>query len=685
MSVARLWYDWAMVDRYGTMDSPRKASRHHRASTWLRVALFVQCGLAASIGSVAFAQEPGWEAGAGRVVVLGFDGMDPRLLQTWMDEGQLPNFSRLVSMGSFQSLPTSNPPQSPVAWSSFATGTNPGAHGLFDFLSRNPDTYAPEYAIARVEGPTRNLEAFGMRLPLGGGTVVNQRVGRPFWEAAESAGIPASILRVPVTYPPDKVSHMLSGMGVPDLLGTQGTFTFYSETGGKDSDNGRHVRIRPEDGRVETTLDGPENPFIVEPTPLTVPLVIEDAGSGRVRIELDGTEVTLAAGEWSDWVPIRYSMMYVFGVPAIVRLHLVRGFPEPELYVSPIQFDPRDPVQPISSPPRYAKELADRLGLYHTIGMPEETWSLNEGLISDEAYIDMVKTVLAEREAMFFDALDRQQNGLIVSVFVQTDRVSHMFYRGFDEEHPLYAESSPLARGAIEWIYGEADRILGRTMEALAPEDRLIVLSDHGFESFRRGMNLNRWLVEEGFMTLRPREPTSESLFSNVLWTSTKAYALGLNGIYLNRRDRESLGIVRDEEVAELKRSISEALERFVDPETGERVVLHVYDADEVYHGSETEHAPDLVIGYAPGYRASWQTTLGGVPAPLVEDNTRNWSGDHCIDPSLVPGVLLTSFATDAVLESIEDVPELVRESFEALAHQTRSTAGTSTTARSLR
>src|SRR5690606_30116059 len=166
------------------------------------------------------------------------------------------------------------------------------------------------------------------------------------------------------------------------------------------------------------------------------------------------------------------------------------------LYISPINLDPRDPVQPISSPPGYAEELAERIGLYHTIGMPEETWSLNEGIISDHAYLEMVKTILAEREAMLYDTLERNDSDLIVAVFVQTDRVSHMFYRGYDNQHPLFSTSTPEARGAIEWIYREADRVLGETMSQLAPDDRLIVLSDHGFSSFRRSVHLNRWLVE---------------------------------------------------------------------------------------------------------------------------------------------------------------------------------------------
>ena len=178
----------------------------------------------------------------------------------------------------------------------------------------------------------------------------------------------------------------------------------------------------------------------------------------------------------------------------------------------------------------------------------------------------------------------------------------------------------------------------------IASEDRLIVLSDHGFNSFRCAVHLNRWLAEEGYLALKPGAPSSQSLFTNVDWTKSKAFALGLNGIFLNLSGREALGIVGPDAADALKRELSEKLKRWRDPHTGEPVVLTGYDGDQVYQGGRTADAPDLVIGYARGYHASGQTALGGVPDLLVEDNTRKWSGDHCIEPSLVPGVLFTSF-----------------------------------------
>jgi hypothetical protein len=383
-------------------------------------------------------------------------------------------------------------------------------------------------------------------------------------------------------------------------------------------------------------------------------------GSGNVRIDLGGTTADLEEGGWSDWVTLRFRFMGLMSVSGTVRLHLVEAFPNLRLYVSPIQLDPREPVGPLASPLSYASELAKRIGLYHTIGMPEETWSLNEEQISDAAYLDMVRTILGEREAMLFDTLERDDSDLIVAVFVQTDRVSHMFWRGIDPTHPMHDTTDEVGKDAIRWIYSEADRILGRTLDAMGPDDRLIVLSDHGFNSFRRGVNLNRWLVEEGFMTLKPGEPTADSLLSNVDWPKTRAYAIGLNTLFLNRKGREDLGIVRDEDVASLKQQIRERLLQLRDPMDGTTAVATVADADELYRNSRHTAAPDLIVGYAEGYRASWQTALGGVPQALIEDNNKKWSGDHLIEPSFVPGVLFTSFPLEAEVAWIGDVPGLV-------------------------
>jgi len=593
-----------------------------------------------------------------RVVILGFDGMDPVLAQRWMDEGKLPNFSRLAESGHFQPLGTSNPPQSPVAWSDFATGEHAGAHGIFDFLRRDPETYGPQFSISENIPPESHLELFGLSIPLDEGQVLNRRQGVPFWTEAEQQGKRASVLRVPVTYPPDDIHRMLSGMGVPDLLGTQGTYTFYTTTRMQNSGSStRVVRVRPgRDGTIESVLEGPPDPLRVEAEPMQAPLTIAPAEPGA-RITLGDVETELLPGEWSDWVRVKFDVTGPVNVTGTVRMLLVQDYPRPRLYVSPIQIDPVSPAVPISSPPEYAAELAERIGLYHTIGMPEETWSLNEEHISDAAWLEMEKTILAEREAMWYDTLDRNDSELVVGVFVQTDRVSHMFYRGLDPEHPRFEDTLPEHRDSIEWIYTEADRILGETMDRLAPEDELLVISDHGFAPFRKAVHLNRWLTDSGYLVLEEGQSESDVVFSTVDWSRSRAYALGLNGVFINRAGRESQGIVEDDEVQALKRELASALESWNEAETGDSVVRRVFDGLEIYPGAEdNDETPDLVVGYQRGYRASWQTTLGAVPGALIEPNAQKWSGDHCIDPHLVPGVLFSTFKPDRDVLSIKDV-----------------------------
>ncbi len=594
--------------------------------------------------------------------------MDPRLAERWIDEGRLPHFAQLREQGHFQQLATTNPAQSPVAWATFATGLNPGAHGIFDFVHRDASTYGPQYSITEVKPPDSFVSAFGWQIPLSGGSTRTRRSGTAFWTTAEREGRSATVLRVPVTYPVDPITRMLSGMGVPDLLGTQGTFTIYTtdtaakKLSGEAETNARIVRVQSHDGRIETLFEGPMHPLKKDPSPLTVPLEVSDLGSKRARIELDGHSVSLTEGQWSEWIKLKFSFAGVMSVSGTVRVLLVQAFPHLHLYVSPIQIDPRDPVIPITSPKGYSSALAERIGLFHTIGMPEETWSLNEEQISDASYLDMVRTTLAESEAMLFDTLERHDSELVVSVFVQTDRVSHMFWRGIDTGHPLHAGVDERGRNAIQWIYGEADRILGRTLKMLKPEDRLIVLSDHGFAGFRRGVNLNRWLVEAGYMKLKRGQPEADSLLANVDWPKTRAYAIGLNSLFLNTKGRESLGIVRADEVADLKQSIKADLEALRDPVNGAQVVVEVHDASVIYQGSGQPSMPDLVVGYNDGYRASWSTALGGVPLTVIEDNDKKWSGDHLIQPAIVPGVLFTSFKPQHPIASIGEVPTLIKE-----------------------
>lgn len=601
---------------------------------------------------------PGPRGAAHRVVVLGFDGLDPKLLQEGMAAGRLPHFAALASEGHFQPLATTDPPQSPVAWSTFATGLDPGGHGIFDFLHRDPADYSIDFSIAE-QLPPETISLLGLEIPTRDGALRNRRKGEPFWVTGEREGLRVSVYRVPVTYPPDPVTHMLSGMGVPDLLGTQGTYTLVANHRVADAESGgRVLMVRTDaDGSVRTQLEGPPNPG--DGKPMSVPLVVSPDGDG-VRLELGGEIRTLAPGAWSDWLPVRYRFLGLGSVAGMVRAHLVSGFPRMRLYLTPIHVDPRDPALPISAPPGDAARLADRIGVFHTLGMPEETWSMNQGHLDEEAWLDTVRATLAEGEAMLKQALETRDSDIIVKTFVQTDRVSHMFWRGRDPGHPLHADSSARARGAIDWIYGEADRIVGETRAAMDPGDRLVILSDHGFTNYRRSAQVNRWLLEQGYLALKPGRTESGPLFADVDWANTRAYAVGLNGLHLNLKGREAQGIVDAADRDALLAELAAKLPAWIDPETGEAVVLRATAGTTTYAGAHAEEAPDLVIGFNHGYRASWQTSLGGVPSMLLEDNRQAWSGDHCVAPELVPGVLLTSFTPKAPVTGIAGVGAMI-------------------------
>jgi predicted AlkP superfamily phosphohydrolase/phosphomutase len=612
-------------------------------------------------------QQPEPKAAA-RLIVLGFDGLDPKLVERWMADGSLPEFDRLRREGHYQTLATSNPPQSPVAWASFATGEGAGAHGIFDFLRRNPETYAPEFSIAQFTPPAHSLSFGNWDLPLGDGRLVNRRQGEPFWLRATAQGQRATVQRVPVTYPPDPVQRMLAGMGVPDLRGSQGTYTLYATRAMAAAESGgRVVNVAMSNqGRIETLFEGPQHP-LKPMQALSLPLIV-DARADSAAVTLGDETRELKLGVWSDWWPLRFPFT-LGSIPGMVRLRLVEGYPRPLLYVSPVHADPTDVVVPLTSPPQYAAELAERIGRFHTLGMPEETWSLNQGHLDEQGFIDMVRTTLAEGEAMLFDAMDRHDSELVIHVFVQPDRISHMFWRGLDAQHPLHAESNDTARGAIGWIYREADRVLGAVRARMGPDDRLVVLSDHGFASFRRAVHVNRWLVERGYLVLTEGAKESEPLFAQVDWSRSRAYALGLNGIFINQAGRERSGIVTADERAALLQEIIKGLADWRDAD-GSVIVQQSFLASAIYPGAHAEDAPDLVLGYAPGYRASWQTTLGGAPRLMVEDNRQPWSGDHCIDPAAVPGVLFTSFEPGQSLDNIAAMADfLLKHTPAAPAH----------------
>jgi predicted AlkP superfamily phosphohydrolase/phosphomutase len=600
---------------------------------------------------------------AQRVVVLGFDGMDYGLTTTLMAEGRMPNFSKLAAEGSFGPLGTSVPPQSPVAWSNFITGQDPGAHGIFDFVHRDPETKVPYLSTSRTVPPSRTLQIGRYQVPLSGGRVELLRHGRPFWEDLEARGVKTTIIRMPANFPPSGTAHReLSGMGTPDLAGTYGTFTYYSSElfafGGRPLSGGRLQRVHVREHTVRSTLRGPDNPFLAEPSPLEAEFVAYlDPRAPAIKLVVGDEERVLQAGEWSDWVPVAFPMIPTQTLRGMARFYLKQVRPEFELYVTPLNIDPFDPALPISTPSSYAAELARATGRFYTQGMPEDTKALEEGVLTRDEFLAQARLAGVEVRRQLHHALDTFDGGLLFYYVGNVDQVSHMLWGAMDPEHPAHdPERDAPYRDVIRDLYVELDEMVGETMARLGPDATLIVMSDHGFASWRRAFHLNSWLRDEGYLALvDPYRLDDPGYFGNVDWSRTRAYGLGLNGLYLNLQGREANGIVADVERGALLEEIRARLLATVDPETGRAAITKVYRADETFTAADhPDLMPDLLIGYARGTRCSNESALGGVPREIISDNTGLWTGDHCMDHETVPGILLTSRRLQRAAPSLE-------------------------------
>jgi predicted AlkP superfamily phosphohydrolase/phosphomutase len=574
-----------------------------------------------------------------KVIVIGLDGLEPKIAKALLDAGELPNLAQLRQQGGFSIVRTTYPPQTPVAWSTFQTGTNPGGHGIYDFLRRDPETYLPALSLTRYEQKNRFLPP----------QVVNLRRGIPMWQLLTEAGVHSTILRCPCTYPPDKIQgQMLSGVGVPDLRGGLGTSTFYSSGDGFHAEeNEKIIHIQTNGANpVSTHLIGPRNPKTGDDLQVDITLHLEPVKK-QIVLTSEGQPKTLEIreGQWSDWLKVKFKAGMLQSVSGQVRFFLTQLTPVLELYASPINFDPDAPLFPISHPAEYASELAARLGTFYTTGMAEDHDGLNHERFDETAYLQQCEVVLRERAKMMRYELERFKQGLFFCLFDTPDRLQHMFWRFRENNHPANhnGDANGQMRHVIEDHYRTCDRIVGQALQYADEDTLVIVLSDHGMNSFQRGIHLNTWLHDNGFLALntgvKPGEEAGE-FFHNVDWSNTKAYALGLGGIYLNMKGREGKGIVRTEDVEAIKTDIARGLTDLRDPERGEVAVRGVVAREAIYSGPFVSEAPDLLVNFAPGYRVSWGTPLGGTPEGLFEDNTKKWGGDHMIDPNLAPGVL---------------------------------------------
>lgn len=595
-------------------------------------------------------------ASAAKVIILGIDAMDPEITQKLIDEGRLPHSAALKNTGSFARLSTTNPSESVVAWSSFATGLNPGEHGIFDFVMRDPKKYAPYLSLS--EDNVKNGEL----------KIKNRIRAESFWDILSQNRIPSFIYFCPNTFPARKIyGKIISGMGVPDIAGIIGKFSFYTTKPQKEEDKdsrGRIIYLTPKDSIILTNLYGPKiargGSFGDSLIPLKITLKTESAD-----IEFLGKKITLKRQEWSSWQEVSFKIGLFKKVSGIIRFYLKSITPDFELYASPINFHPKKPLFPISWPVDFSANLAKETGLFYTQGMPHDFWSLTEERLDEQEFLGHTDIILAERKKILEEELRDFKKGVFFFYFDTLDAVQHMFWRYIDEKSPLYEKDSAY-KDTIYSYYQKIDEILGDILGLIDEDTVLFVISDHGFGPFRRSVHLNRWLLENGYLSLREGKSEGGEFFEGIDWQNTRAYCLGFGGIYLNRKGREKYGIVSEDEAKELKKEIIKKLKELRDPDTQESVIKNTYPREEIFSGPYIHDAPDLFVGFNSGYRASWQTALGGAPKPLIEDNRKKWSGDHLVDPSLVPGVIFSNRKIKSKQANIIDIAPTILNFFNA-------------------
>ncbi len=618
------------------------------------------------------------DAPAQTMIVLGIDGMDHALTQQYMEQGILPNFSRLAREGTFQPLGTSSPPLSPVAWSNFITGMDSGGHGIFDFIHREPDTMIPYLSTSKTEDAGTTVKLGKYQFPLSGGGIELMRRGEAFWEVLEREGVESTIIRMPANFPPTgAATRELSGMGTPDVVGTYGTFSFYTSVlfafSGQSLNGGDVYEAWEEDGVVEAKLHGPDNPFLRESEKVTTEFkVYIDPEEPIAKLEVGEEERVLEVGERSDWVPVEFEFIPTQSLAGTCRFYLRSVRPEFELYVSPINFDPMAPGMPISHPEDYAAELAAATGTFYTQGMPEDTQALRERVLSREEFMAQAKIAGEEIRRQYDYVLEQFQSSssprrFLFYYFGNLDQISHMMFRVLDPEHPTYdPEVDSKFASVIEDLYRNADEVVGYTLDQMDESTTLIVMSDHGFTSLRRQFSINTWLKEAGYLAVRnPNMSSDPGLFVNVDWSRTRAYGVGLNGLYINLKGREPNGIVEPRDRLALIREIGDKLLEVIDPKTGVPAVGKVYPREESFQDrGEEEIGPDLVIGFAKGTGGSGQSILGAVPKEMFSDNTEEWTGDHGMDHETVPGILLTNRPLKQAAPRLQDLAGAILAEF---------------------
>jgi predicted AlkP superfamily phosphohydrolase/phosphomutase len=574
-----------------------------------------------------------------RALILGFDSFDPGLFETFASQGLLPNLNRLADEGGYSPFKVSSPPQTEVSWTSIATGADPGSHGIFDFVHRNPETYAPYVSIL----PTRT-GSFGTQF-------VPPYTARTMFDEAIDQGFPATALWWPAMFPsrPESPIRVIPGLGTPDIRGQLGLGSFY-HLGENPLKSGHKTVVEEFKGngkKYQAVLKGPFTKQKGEVVMAQIEFQLELLDDHNARLTLPGGSIDLTPGRWSPIIEVVFKTGLMMKVHAITRAIMTSVDPL-RLYFLPLQIHPLHALWHYASPKSFVREAWQASGSFLSLGWPQDTTGLEDGCITDEQFIALCEDIFAARERILAHNLDGFREGILASIFDDLDRVQHMFRR----DRPQVVQ---------EW-YERLDKFVGRVTEYVQAQNggklNLIVLSDHGFADYRNKVHVNRWLLENDYLQLKP-DSKSASL-SSVAWGRTLAYALGLNSLYINLKGRESQGSVPVEQVEQLALEIKAKLMAWRGPDN-KAVFQRVLLRHEAFSGPLLSYGPDLVLGYAPGYRASSETGLGKWEQSEIEKNSDHWGADHCIDADAVPGVLFASQGLkDFPNPSFRDIPPMV-------------------------
>jgi predicted AlkP superfamily phosphohydrolase/phosphomutase len=574
-----------------------------------------------------------------RTLILGFDAFDPKMFEDLHERGLMPNLARLVAMGGYSRFQVANPPQSEVSWTSIATGLNPGAHGMFDFVHREPSSYRLFLSLL----PTRRK--------LGVTSFVRPYTATTIFDVATRRGYPATSLWWPGTFPAraDSPVRTLPGLGTPDLMGRLGVGCLYTSDPNALERMGKTpvLRLVPESrGRYRQAVFGPTQRKRSGPETLTIDMRLEVTDERSAVLRIGSQTVDLMLGEWSPIVELRFRVKTFISVRALTRVILTATMPTTTVYFLPLQLHPLGSIWPYGSPRTFVKRTWKSCGPFLTLGWPQDTTGLEDGCITDDQFLALCRDIFSARAQILLHHLEDFREGVLASVFDTLDRVQHMFWR----DRPDVVEAWCRKLDAL------VGTVLDRFPAAENGDRRLVILSDHGFDRFDHIVHLNRWLIDQGYLA---GAGGGSGNLKKVDWGQTQAYGVGLNSIYLNMAGREGEGIVPADRRRDLGERIRGQLLRWTGP-GGQPVMQNVWLNEQVFAGPLSGHGPDLVVGYSPGYRGSSETGLGAWKASALEANRAHWGADHCFDADSVPGVVFANRnLADLPRPSYRDVPRL--------------------------